>query len=677
MRSISLARFHTLLRGKFTVSALALSMSMACNAVAAQESHDSHAAADLVFLNGYIYTAEDDTDHHNKDRRNPHHQAVVQSIATRNKQIIFVGSDEDGKEFIGPKTQVIDLHGKMVLPGFIDTHTHMELFSAAETDGPNLLNDFTVADITKHIKDFADSHPERAVVGGFNYSRTVYNTETGDVSRPNVADLDLIIPDRPAAIIELSTHSVWVNTKTLQLLGITDSTPNPVNGVIERDANGHATGQLLENAVSLVTNALAKTDKAQFQDKFLKTVDYFNAHGVTGAFEAMDSAYGNIAIQNYYHTAIQELAAQDKLNMRIKGSWYINPADTSSPSLSPKAQLDLAAINNKAFQSPNGHFRTDTVKFFIDGVVEGGNHATALMIKPYCELITYSCVDAGAGTYKGLDFWANANQDLVAALKQANKSDFQIHIHSIGNGAVRKAALALEQANVDRSMYPTMAHLQLTEYEDLARMAKQGITASITPRWAELDNYFSAYYISRLGFDRASQQDRFKTMFDLGINVTAGSDYAISNPEYEIHTFTALTRLLPRKIYDLWYGDEKLYPYISNLDYVFKPNDFDPINFSVMPIGALPPANERIKSLEDLIKSYTINAAKQLRLDKTTGSIAVGKSADLVVWDTNWFTPASQFAKSNNLTDLDPLINSSVVYTLFEGKIVYDGAPKL
>lgn len=674
MGLISFSKLNNTLLSHCTASILVLSISTSAQA---NESHhtpqyDSRKIADLVFLNGYIYTADDDQKQHERN-------VVVQSVATRDKQIIFVGSDEEGKTYIGPKTQVIDLQGKMVLPGFIDSHTHIELYSAARVDGPDLTSAYTVADILKNIKTFADSHPDRPTLGGFNYGRTTFATETGDLSRPNAEDLDAIIPDRPAAITEISLHSVWINTKALQLLGITDSTPNPVNGVIERYPKGHpkegqATGQLLENAVSLVTNAFTKTDKVQFQDSFLKSVAYFNANGVTGAFEAMNSPYGNTATQNYYHTAIQELAVQDKLTMRIKGSWYLNPADTSIPPLSPKAQIDLAVANNKAFQSPNGHFRADTFKFFIDGIVEGGDKATALMIKPYCELITYSCAEVGGGTYKGLDFWANSRQDLVQALKDVNQAKLQIHIHTIGDGAVRKAALALEQAKVDRFMRPTLAHLQLTESEDLARIAKLGITASITPRWAELDSLYSAYSISRLGFDRSNQQDDFKSMFDAGINVTSGSDYAISNPEYQIHTYTGMTRLLPRSIYDLWYGNETLFPYISDLNYDFKLNDFDPVMFKTVPIGPLPPASERIDSLENLLKSYTINAAKQLRLDKVTGSIKVGKSADLVVWDTNWFTHADQFAKSNKAADLDPVINSAVKYTVFEGKIVYDAA---
>lgn len=654
--------------------------------------------ADTVLQGGYIYTAEEGEDKH---------KAFAQSVAIRDKKIIFVGSNADSRKYIGKNTQVIQLNGKMVLPGLIDSHTHIAAVSTSRAKNTlnqdlqiNLTSFFTPTDYLAQIAAFANSHPELAAIQGFNYASANF---VAAGQKPTAELLDSVVSDRPAAIFEINAHSTWVNTKALAMLGITDATPNPPNGVIERypmdypvvSKRGKATGQLLENAVSLVANAntvFPRLDKPTFQNSLKSTIAYFNSNGVTGAFEAMNSFYSNIPTQKYYHDAIQEVAAQNQLNMRLRGSWYVNPADfdptqvnNSNPPLTPpKTQIDQAVASSLAYKSGNGHFRAETVKFFVDGIIEGGDRGTALMLQPYCKTVNYQT--NGCSTleldpndnitpYKGIDFWANVGRDLVQALKDTEKANFQIHIHTIGDGAVRKATDALQAAKIKKSMYPTLAHMQFSEADDIARMAKLGVTASLTLRWMELDNYFSAYYYPRVGFNRAYQgQYDLKSLFDLGINVATGSDYAVSAPEYPIHTFTGLTRLLPQKVYDLWYGGfEQYYPYFFTLNKVLDPiSNFDLANYSIQPVATLPPASERVTNLEDLIKSYTINPAKQLLLDKVTGSIKKGKSADLVVWDKNWFDSAAAFALTQNPSSLDPIVNSSVVYTFFEGKKVYE-----
>jgi predicted amidohydrolase YtcJ len=174
--------------------------------------------AEMVLLNGYIYSA----DATGKNKK------IVQSIAIKNKKIIFVGSDDNGKDYIGKNTTVINLKGKMVLPGFVDSHMHPMATSAVIADQVDVTRVFTTAEYLQAIADFAARHPEKTVIQGSGYSRAAIINETGDHAQPTARLLDHAISDRPAAIFEVNGHSMWVNSKALQFLGITDTTPHPV-----------------------------------------------------------------------------------------------------------------------------------------------------------------------------------------------------------------------------------------------------------------------------------------------------------------------------------------------------------------------------------------------------------------------------------------------------------------
>ena len=209
-------------------------------------------------------------------------------------------------------------------------------------------------------------------------------------------------------------------------------------------------------------------------------------------------------------------------------------------------------------------------------------------------------------------------------------------------------------------------------------MKKLGVTASVTLMWPELDILQSVFYNPRLGFDRAYFGTYpFQSMFDKGINVSTGADFPVSTPEYNIHTYTGLTRLLPPNKYEEFFGDPVKFPYTTDLNNVYTCSDF-PTDITTDPIPIGPqrpnlgdPNDQRIYPLNRLIHSYTLASAKQLLLTKRVGTIECGKDANIVVWDTNWFQYAKKYKTTNDVADLDPVSTSQVDMTIFQGRIVY------
>lgn len=639
--------------------------------------------ADMVLMNGFIYTGVNNE--------------VVQSVAIKDGKICAVGSNKCIRKFIGKNTQVIDLDGKMTLPGFVESHSHPSYVTTVVSVGVDVsINEdgsiaTSGAEILANIKRFADENPELEFILGYNYNRALFQADTGNELAPTALDLDTAVPDRPSAIFEQNGHSYWINSPFIALLDLDVLYPfptQPANGLIERYSAGDplenlATGQLDENALTLVTNALPILDKALFQETYLGLLAFYNSLGITTLFDAMNTGYATISVQKAYQDYVNELAQTEQLTCRVRASWYINPADLSEAALTPAQQIALAEQFKNEYNDPNKLFRVNTVKFFVDGILEGGQVGTALLLEPYCDTFfpPSSCCNCTTN-YKGLDFWANS--DLTASMRQANKADLQIHVHTIGDGAAKRAIDSLQSAGVSKKMRPAMAHLQLISDEYVAKMAQLGVTASVTPVWPVVDIFTSAWYYPRLGFDRMYHaQYPFQSMFDLGINVATGSDFPVALPEYNQHTFTGMTRLLSQGVYDETYGDEVKFPYTTDLAHTYSFTDFpQDLVTEPIPVGPLKPNlgdpdDERIYPLDRLLASYTRNTAKQILLECEIGTIEVGKSADIVVWDTNWFPFAKRFKATNNVQDLEPVANSAVDLTIFRGAVVYSNLPEV
>ena len=537
--------------------------------------------ADLVLRNGYVYTVDNQ-------------RSKGTAVAVRDGRILYVGTDDGAVTLTGPSTKVIDLAGKMVLPGFIDSHCHptgayKHFFEINLTGLP------TLEDYLRVIKDFVQQHPTSKFVRGRGWSNTLF-PKTG----PDRKLLDEIASDVPMAFADDGGHARWVNSRALELAGITKETPNPPGGVIEHDAvTGEPTGTLRESAEDL----LAKVIPDYTVEEMTKGLEAYQtmalSFGITTAHAASLDVGGSDT------QAYENLSQSSKLFMRFRGSLYVNPKG------GPEQVTALVAERAK---HKNSLFQITGAKLFVDGVVEG---STAYLIKPYLHI----------KDFRGEPLWKPADLNKMCA--DLDRNGFQIHVHSIGDAATAITLDAMSYAasmNGKHDSRGMITHLQLVDPQDVSRFKKLRVTAIPQPYWFMKDDYYYKIQVPYLGQKRADEEYPMKSFFDAGVIVASSSDYSVTIPCNPLHAIQiGMTRC--------------------------KLDQTDPKE-------VLWPA-ERV-TLDQMIASFTINGAYANFLEGTTGSIEVGKMADLIILDKNLFNiPVTEISKSK------------VLLTLFEGKEVF------
>ena len=575
----------------------------------------SAAFADLVLTNGNVFTQEMDL-------------SRTESVAVRGRRIVYVGDDQGAAAFIGPRTRVIDLGGQMVLPAFVDTHMHpvhgawrhafcLSLFGVNGDDMQRAYLD--------EIERFVKAHPDRSWVEGAGFRRAVFD----DIG-PRREWLDAIDAARPISILSKDGHSLWVNSKALEVAGITAATPDPPNGVIKRDpVTGAPAGLLQEAAMQLVRPHIPRPTKDQVKAALLWLQQWLNREGITTALDAILEIDAPEVARAYH-----ELALEGRLTVRYRGAWRIVPERDY------RADINRALALSRQFDTP--HFRTDVFKFFADEVVE---EETAYLLEPYAHR------DDG---WRGLKDWDDA--DLRKAFAQVHQGGGQVHVHAIGDGAVRYVLDALEALQGEngpplRERRPTLAHLQLVHPEDFQRMAAMDVTAVIAPYWSIIDDYFWELYVDYLGRERAFfHQYPQKSFLDHGVNLAFHSDFSVVEPDSMRALYSALTRRVPRRTFERHYGRNPAYRYVAQSGTDLAYGD----------MGALPPEEECL-DLEEALRAYTMGGAYGNFLEKELGSITVGKLADLVVLDRNLYE-----------TPIEEIPQARVAMTLFEGRIVFE-----
>ncbi len=521
------------------------------------------APADTIFFNGVIYTA--DKAH-----------AIAQAVAIRDDKIVFVGNDSRAQSYIGPKTIQINLKSRLLMPAFTDAHAHLDqggiqaLYEISFTDVINA----TLKDYLRQIGDFAKAFPG---LRGYRGMGWVNGVAPG--IGPLASDLDRIIPAKPVVLRSQDGHSVWINSKALELAHITKSTKDPQNGKIERLPNGIPAGTLREEAMSLVNNVIPAYTQQQYEDAivyFQKTVA--GPLGITQIFVP------GLPLGGPQMAAFASLARSGKLSMRIRTAAVISPEE-------PLAQQIQAAASERA-KYANPLFQVSSAKFFVDGVIEGH---TGYLLHPYTDAAKYN----GQPGYRGMPMWPSAA--LNSASTAAAKAGFGLHYHAIGDAAVRMALDAIaaaQNAAGNPAIPPSITHLQLVAPEDILRFEKLGTIAVVQPYWFVIDKYyFWNIQVPYLGKLRADREYPMHSFLKNGVLVASSSDYPVTLPPNPlIGIETGVLR---------WYqegssGKEVLWP------------------------------RERC-TLEQMMDSFTINGAKSMSLDNISGSIEAGKSADFVI----------------------------------------------
>lgn len=540
-----------------------------------------HEPADLILKNGYIYTVDG-------------RSSIAESVAIKKGKIAFVGNNIDANKFIGSNTQIIDLDGQLMLPGFMDAHCH-SISSYRYFNELNIYGLKTYKEVQDVIKKYIVEHPEAKYIKGRGWSDTSFPG-----NGPDKKMIDEIVDHIPVSFSSDGGHAVWVNSKTLDLAGINAHTANTVGGVVERyPGTNEPNGTLRENAASLVSFVFPSYTIENLMSGLIQYQKMANSFGITNIHDAYLDAGSDET------EAFRTLEKNHRLNIRVRASLYVDPQQSTE-------QIQLLLDERK--KNTNALFQTNSAKIFMDGVIEGG---TAFLKEPY---------KTQPDNYGKLLWNLDSLNKMCIALEREH---FQIHVHSIGDAATAVTLDAFEAAAIHNGMRDrrnSITHLQLLDKSDFKRFNKLNVIAITQPYWFIKDDYYYNIQIPYLGQERADKEYPMKSFYDAGVIVASSSDFPVTIPCNPLNA--------------IQYGITRN-----------KSTNNDPKE-TLWP--------EESVTLEQMIRSFTINAAYANFMEKETGSIEVGKSADLIILNKNLFK-------------ISPLeINTAkVLTTYFQGKVVY------
>ncbi|HET6532977.1 MAG TPA: amidohydrolase [Actinoplanes sp.] len=461
-------------------------------------------SADLLFTGGPVLTMGPA-------------RARASALAVRAGRILAVGHDLG--HLRGPRTEVVDLRGRALLPGFQDAHIHA-VFGGVELGQCNLAGITGVDGYLAAVRAYAEAHPELEWIVGSGWAMEYFpaGVPTKDV-------LDKVVPDRPVFLSNRDHHGAWVNTAALHRAGITAATPDPADGVINRDPDGEPVGCLQEGAASLVGRLVPPVTPAELVAGLRRAQRLLHSRGITAWQDAwLGGSDGFPDPSDAYLAA----ATDGSLTATVIGAlWWDRDRDAGQIP-------DLVARRDRL---TTGRLRCSTVKIMQDGIAE---NFTAAMTEPYLD----RCGQPTANS--GLSFVDPALlPDYVTALDALG---FQVHFHALGDRAVREALDAVAVArrvNGFRDTRPHLAHLQVVHPDDVPRFARLGAAANIQPLWAAHEPQMDTLTIPFLGRRRAALQYPFGDLVRAGATLVAGSDWPVTSPDPLQGIHVAVNRVLP------------------------------------------------------------------------------------------------------------------------------------
>ena len=501
----------------------------------------------------------------------------------------------------------VDLDGGTLLPGFTDAHVH-PVFAGDQLRRCDLQAASTAPEYAALVASYAGDHPDEEWITGGGWAMDAFPRGI-----PTRELLDAVVPDRPVFLPNRDGHGAWVNSKALTLAGIDRLTPDPSDGRIERDAEGEPSGMLQEGAAWLVERLLPPVSEEDWYQALLAAQDYLLSLGITGWQDAIVSYDDAADLLGAYLRA----ARAGTLRASVVGAlwWDRNRGLDQLPELVERRSSGQA-----------GRFRATSVKMMLDGVAE--NH-TAAMLEPYLD------GDGCATGQSGLDFIDP--DELPRFVTALDREGFQVHFHALGDRAVRNALDALaaaRQANGPRKangpspLRHHLAHLQVVHPGDISRFARLSATANIQPLWAIHEPQMDELTIPFLGERRSGWQYPFRSLYDAGASLCAGSDWPVSSPNPLWGAHVAVNRSLPA---------------------LAGGHGGDPF----LPGQAL--------GLAAVLAAYTSGSARVNGLDGVTGSIREGLDADFAIVNADLaHLPAEEICQA------------AVVQTWIQGRIVYE-----
>jgi predicted amidohydrolase YtcJ len=478
----------------------------------------SDGQADLVLTGGKV-------------RSPAHPSGFVQALAVRDGLIQAVGTDEEIRQVIGPRTRVVPLRGRLALPAFGDAHVHA-VAGGLESLRCNLLGLRTRRDSLAAVAAYcAGLDPDAWMLGG-GWTMAAF---PGGL--PTAADLDPITGGRPAFLPNRDHHSAWVNTVALERAGIDARSPDPPDGRIERDEAGRPSGTLHDGAMRLVAAHLPSPSAAELRAGLLAAQAHLHSLGITRFQDACVGAADEIGIPDVFDTYRQ--AAEDgALTCHVVGAlWWDRSRGLGQID-------DLLARRERAGRGGNeagtrGLFRATTVKLMLDGVCET---FTAAMSAPYLDRQGHPTEHRGR-LFIDPETLADATGRLAA-------EGFQLHFHAIGDRAVATAldALAALPAEQRRAGRHHLAHLQFIAPRDMDRFRALDAVANFQPLWACNEPQMEEMTLPFVGAERATWQYQIGSLVRGGTRIAFGSDWPISSadPLQEMHV--AVNRVLSERL---------------------------------------------------------------------------------------------------------------------------------
>jgi predicted amidohydrolase YtcJ len=538
--------------------------------------------ADRVFVNGAIYTVDPS-------------RSWAQAVAIRGGQVVAVGTDGEIQEWVGDTTSVTDLAGKMLLPGFHDSHAHLLIGIATEKECDLLRLDSLGAIRSKlaECQNLPGFGEEKWILGG-GWAEWLWPD-----GNPGSALLDEFFPDRPVYLESSYGHSALINSKAMELAGINAATPDPEDGIIMRDpGSGEPSGTLRDGAMMIAKAALPPTTIEHRMKSVLAAIDYAHSFGITALIEP--------GLDAELLEPLMRLIDEGHFKLRAKAS--LSPI-AWHPGVFDEGIFDFLEGRG---QWRRENFDVDSVKIYMDGVIESG---TGALLEPY----------ASGGFGLGPRFYSP--EEVADYMIRFEKMGLQIHVHAVGDAGIRMALDGFEAArreNGETGLRHHIVHLQLMDDADAPRFGELDVSATFQPLWAWPDPSVLELDVPLLGEDRAWSMYAIGTVHRSGGRIVGGSDYFVTDLNPLLAIETAVTRQNP---------------YTNS--------------------GPVLDASERV-DLSTMIDAYTINGAYLMGLDDEQGSIEIGKRADFVVLDRNLF-------------EIDPseISDAQIVLTVFDGEDVY------
>lgn len=556
----------------------------------------AEAPADLVLTGGDVYTMDAA-------------RSWARAVAVREGRIVFVGSEDGAEAWVGPSTQVLRLPGRMVLPAFQDAHVH-PVSGGVELGQCNLNDLATSAAILEKVRACDKEQTGRPWLVGGGWGLPAFPG-----GAPTKQLLDAIVPDRPVFLSAADGHSGWANSKALTLAGITRATPDPKDGRIERDpATREATGTLRESAQGLVTRLIPQPTAEERLAGLRRALALLNGYGITAVQEASAGSGAEGGGARATLTAYRDAERRGELTCRVVAALGTDAAR------GPEQVDDLVRLRA---EFGSDRLKPVAAKIFEDGVIEA---RTAAMLEPYLDR---------PGERGEPNFPPDRLNPLVARLAAEG---FSVHVHAIGDRAVRLALDAFEAAGPPRNgQRHQIAHLEVIHPDDIPRFRRLGVMANFQALWAQADDYVTELTWPALGPERSRWLYPIASVARSGASMAFGSDWSVSSPNPLEAIQVALTRQALKH----------------------------PKRAALVPEEAI--------DLPTALAAYTIGSAFANGLERETGSIEVGKAADLVVLSANLFgvTPADLGRERVLLT----LLAGATVYRAPEGPAVEGARP--